>query len=179
MSNQTGQYTIEDEIDGVKISSTLFQPLEIYRLTPRVVRLFVPVLQLQEGFKRIAPILMKALHGKEGISTDDAMAALKKIDLAELQPVISAMMEGLSLPDNARLPAELLQRTQLMERDDSGSMKVKQLTSEADINDAFRGRPSLMLKAMWFAAVFNFGSFFRGGRPSAPTNNSVKATTIG
>src|ERR1700687_1122960 len=106
---QTGQYTIEDEIDGVKISSTLFQPLEIYRLTPRVVRLFVPVLQLQDGFKRIAPILLKALHGKEGVSTVDAMAALKLIDMAEVEPVIKAIMDGLSMPENARLPQELLQ----------------------------------------------------------------------
>ncbi len=170
---QPGQYTTDTEIDGVKISTTLFGPLEIYRLTPRIVRLFVPVLQLQDSFRKIAPILMKALNGKDGIDQTDAMKAMTLVDAREFEPVIATMMDGLGREENVRLPMELMCRTTLMERNSEGAMTLKQLTSAADIDDAFRGRPLLMLRVMWFSVVVNFGSFFRGGRPSAPTSNSA------
>lgn len=171
------QLTHNEEIDGVKVTHTTFQPMEVYRLGPRVAKMFIPVLSLQDAFRRLAPILMKALKGKDALSDADVTKALSQIDMTELAPVASMMLDELSKPENARLPVELLRRTQLRERDEDGRLKTVQLTNEAEIDDAFRGRVKLMFKVMWSAAVFNFADFFPGGQPSARTKDSeIEAT---
>jgi hypothetical protein len=164
---KTGQYSVEDQIDAVTVSSTMMQPMEIYRLAPRVVKIFLPVLGVQS-------VLRQTVGKLSGAKTDrdQLLKLFMMIDVAQFMPVLGEILAALSLPENAKLPQELLSRTQLHVRDDEGQLCIKQLGTEAEINDAFRGKFMRMLKVMWFAAAFNFADFFPGGSPSGPINSS-------
>lgn len=151
---KTGQYTIEDKIDDVTVSSTMFNPLEVYRIAPRVAKIFLPILSAQTA--------LASLASKAGVPDMDKMQLLKMIDVKQFMPLAIGILDQLSTAENAKLPQELLARTELHMRDADGKLRIYQLGTDSEINDAFRGRIMLMLKVMWFAASFNFADFIGG-----------------
>lgn len=161
----TGQFTTEEEIDGIKVRSQMLEPMEVYALAPRVVQMFLPVLGMQGALKQIAS---KA----GGANKADLMKMFMTIDVVQFMPLLSKVIAELGKPENARLPQELLCRTSIVVRDAAGALVIKQLSSVQDINDALRGKFMLMLKLMWFAASFNFADFSFGEAPSAPINSA-------
>lgn len=147
----------ENEIDGLTFVSHQMDPLELYPMVPRILKLLAPVLPH-----------ISAIGG--GLNAK-AIERLFAQDAGKLAPIIAAIGEGLGAKENANLPLELLKRTVVMlpdpdPDDEDAKPKRQSLVTAKEINAVFRGRFVTMLKAMWFALGVNFDDFFAGSSGS-------------
>jgi hypothetical protein len=144
------------EIDGLKFTTQVSDPLELYPMVPRVLKIVAAVLPH-----------ISALGG--GL-TKDAIERMFSKDMGTLAPVLAALGEALSAKENATLPQDLLKRTTVAlpvesdDEDDDGEVKTRQqsMVSPKEINAVFRGRFFTMLKVMWWTLGVNFSDFFSG-----------------
>lgn len=161
------------EIDGIKITTiplapvTVGKALGLYTLAPRVMRLVMPLMG------QLGPLL-GVLGGVRKDGAVDETEIEKRIEalmkdpkgVEKLAPLLEGLATGLSLPENASLPADLLCRTQADVVFPDGK------TRRVDINTAEMINEHLsfftLLKVMWFVAGVNFGGFFGGASPNGP-----------
>lgn len=152
-----GKDSQDTEIDGLKFTSYQLDPLELYPMAPRILKLLAPVLPFVAS-------LGGGLNAK-------AIEKLFAQDVGKLAPILTALGEGLGAKENANLPVELLKRTVAYlpdPDDDEAEPKARSLTTAKDINAVFRGKFFTMLKAMWFALGVNFEDFSNGSSGSEP-----------
>ncbi len=150
----------EEEIDGITFISEQMDPLELYPLVPRIIKIVAPLLQ---HFGSIDP---------------GALKSLLKQDVGKLTPILTALGSALGEKENANLPQDLLRRTQMQLIGDDGEVVRYSLLNTKEINRAFKGRFFTMLKAMWFSLGVNFDDFFAGGSESNPSKESKEAENL-
>lgn len=160
------------EIDGFKVITTHMEPLKLYPLAPRIVKIVAPMLG-QVG-QLISSRAKRAKGEDPGKAIQRAISELmvdpKALD--QFAPIIMHLGSCLAEPDNAKLPLELLADTTIDIPDEDGEPERHTLATAKDLNEAFRGRFLLMLKCMWFSMGVNFADFFAGGSPSGRIKSS-------
>jgi hypothetical protein len=154
-----------EEFDGLKFTTVAMDPLELYPMVPRVLKIVAAVLPH-----------VSAIGG--GLSKE-AVEKLFKSDMGKLAPVLAALGEALASKENATLPTDLLKRTTVAlpvesdddDEDEETTPKVRQqsMVSAKEINAVFRGRFFTMLKVMWWVLGANFADFFSSGSGSNPS----------
>jgi hypothetical protein len=96
-----GRESEEREIDGLTFVSHQMEPLELYPLAPRIVKIVAPMLPH-----------LQAMAGSigEGL-TGDMLEKLLRQDVGKLSPMLMALGEALAAKETASLPMDLLKRS--------------------------------------------------------------------
>lgn len=158
------------EIDGIKITTiplapvTVGKALGLYTLAPRVMKLVMP---LMSNIGSLVGVLGGAKNLSEAEIEKKIEALMKDPKGVErLAPLLEGLAVGLSLPENASLPAELLCRTQADVVCTDGKVRRVDVNTAELINEHLDFMT--LLKVMWFVAGVNFGGFFTGASPADP-----------
>lgn len=126
--------TEEQEIDGLKVTTTQFPAMYAFRLLARLARSVGPVMGAFQG-------------------------ASPDTDLADLAPQLSSALSVLDPDEVDKLVLEVLKCTSVWSPD--GSRKVE-LSDRAKIDEVFSGRIMTMFKVLGFCLKVNFSDFVTG-----------------
>lgn len=157
-----GKSSESTEIDGLKFYTSQMDPLELYPMAPRILKLIAPILPY-----------IGAIGGELNAA---AVEKLMKEDVSKLSPILTALATALAEKENANLPQELLKRTQVSlpvdsddEDEDAPKTRNQSMVNPKEINAVFRGRFVTMLKVMWWSLGVNFSDFFSGSSGKNPS----------